>query len=140
MKKFLSVFLVLLLCVSLAACSPLDMYKQYSAASTGIPRVFGKIVLDIQTDSMYPTFNSGDSIICEEVDTKTLRTGDIIAYWTIINGERTINTHRIMEIYDGGGYLIFATKGDNNNSVDSMTVHESEVIGIYVRKAFMGFL
>lgn len=87
---------------------------------------------------MSPTLKAGDSIIVEPVDPSTLRSGDIIAYWTIINGERVLNTHRIVEIYDGGGFLIFATKGDNNNAMDALTVHESEIVGIYVRKAVLG--
>jgi signal peptidase len=49
----------------------------------------------------------------------------------VINGERVLNTHRIHEIYDGGGYLIFATKGDNNTIADPLTVHESEIVGKY---------
>ena len=47
----------------------------------------------------------------------------------MINGERVLNTHRISEIYDGGGYLIFETKGDNNTVADALTVHESEIVG-----------
>ena len=35
------------------------------------------------------------------------------------------------EIYDGGGYLIFATKGDNSSFGDALTVHESEIVGKY---------
>ena len=42
-----------------------------------------------------------------------------------------LNTHRIFQIYDGGNYLIFATKGDNNENEDPLTVHESEVVGIF---------
>ena len=49
----------------------------------------------------------------------------------MINGERVLNTHKIYEIYDGGDYRIFSTKGEANNVVDSLTVHESEVVGKY---------
>jgi signal peptidase len=49
----------------------------------------------------------------------------------VINGERVLNTHRIVEIYDGGGYWIFQTKGDNNTLEDPLTVHESEVVAQY---------
>ena len=132
MKKAISIFLVLILCVSLSAC------QSYAAASGTVPEIFGKIVLKIQTDSMSPTFDSGDSIIVEPVDPSTLREGDIISYWTIIDGNRVLNTHRIIEIYDGGDHLIFSTKGDNNNTADRLTVHESEIVGKYVRKAILG--
>ena len=88
--------------------------------------------LTIQTDSMFPTFRAGQRIWVEDVeDPGTLRIGDIITYWTVINGERVMNTHRIVNIYDGGGYLIFETKGDANSASDALTVHESEVIGKY---------
>lgn len=84
---------------------------------------------------MYPTIKSGDVIMVERVkDAKNLKIGDIIAYWTIVSGERVINTHRIVEIYDGGNYLIFATKGDNNETNDTLTVHEAEIVGVYKGK------
>ena len=89
--------------------------------------------LRIITDSMSPTFKAGDVIVCEKVtDPSQLKVGDIITYWVVIDGERVQNTHRITSIYDGGGYLIFETKGDANISVDPLTVHESEVLGKYV--------
>ena len=103
-----------------------------SGSGNGVPSLFGVEIFSVQTDSMYPTLKSGDLIICRELkDSAALRPGDIITYWTIINGERALNTHRIVNVYDGGGYLIFETKGDNNNLVDSLTVHESEVVGVY---------
>lgn len=92
--------------------------------------------LKIYTDSMYPTFKAGDTIICERIsDPGELRTGDIITFWVVINGERVLNTHRINNIYDGGDCLIFETKGDANEQVDPLTVHEYELVGKYVRKS-----
>lgn len=89
--------------------------------------------LTIQTDSMSPTFRPGQKIWVEEVEhPRELEIGDIITYWTVINGERVMNTHRIVNIYDGGGFLIFETKGDTNSTSDALTVHESEIIGKYV--------
>lgn len=101
-----------------------------SSSGNGVPSIFGYEILSIQTESMYPTFEPGDLVIDKSVsDTSTLKVDDIITYWTVIDGERVLNTHRIYEIYDGGNYLIFATKGDNNTAEDPLTVHESEVIG-----------
>lgn len=103
-----------------------------STSGSGVPSILGIRPFSIQTESMYPTFLPGDLIIDTAVDdTSELEVGDIITYWTIINGERVLNTHRISAIYDGGGYLIFATQGDNNQSADALTVHESEVVGKY---------
>ena len=101
-----------------------------STSGNGVPSIFGIRPFSIQTDSMYPTLNPGDLIISTAVkDASELRSGDIITYWTVINGERVLNTHRITDIYDGGNYRIFATKGDNNLIADPLTVHESEVVG-----------
>ena len=134
-KKILNtvVNVVLVLAIALAAISTYVSYV--SASGNGVPSILGIRMFSIQTESMYPTLNPGDLIFDKAVkDPSTLERGDIITYWTVINGERVLNTHRIHEIYDGGGYLIFGTKGDNNTIADPLTVHESEVVGIYAAK------
>ena len=134
-KKILNtvVNVVLVLAIALAAVSTYVSYV--SASGNGVPSILGIRMFSIQTESMYPTLNPGDLIFDKAVkDPTTLQKGDIITYWTVINGERVLNTHRIHEIYDGGGYLIFGTKGDNNTIADPLTVHESEVVGIYATK------
>ena len=134
-KKILHsiVHVVLVLAIALAAVSTYVSYV--SASGNGVPSILGIRMFSIQTESMYPTLNPGDLIFDKAVkDPTTLQKGDIITYWTVINGERVLNTHRIHEIYDGGGYLIFGTKGDNNTIADPLTVHESEVVGIYATK------
>ena len=121
---------VLVIAILVAAFATYTSYV--STSGNGVPSFFGLRMFSIQTESMYPTLKPGDLIIDKSVkDPSTLKVGDIITYWTVINGERVLNTHRIEEIYDGGGYLIFETKGDNNGISDSLTVHESEVVGIY---------
>ena len=121
---------VLVLAIIVAA---LCTYTSYvSTSGNGVPSLLGIRILSIKTESMYPTLNPGDLIFDTGVkDTSALRPGDIITYWTVIDGERVLNTHRITEIYNGGGYLIFQTKGDNNTAADPLTVHESEIVGMY---------
>lgn len=102
-----------------------------TTSGNGVPSIFGLRLLSIQTPSMKPTINDGDLAIATSVEPAELRPKDIITYWTVINGERVLNTHRIENIYDGGGYLIFETKGDANTSVDILTVHEKEIVGKY---------
>ena len=121
---------VLVIAIILAV---LATYVSYvSTSGNGVPSVLGIRILSIQTDSMYPTLEPGDLVFDTAVkDKSTLQRKDIITYWTVINGERVLNTHRIEEIYDGNGYLIFVTKGDHNSAVDTMTVHESEIVGKY---------
>lgn len=105
----------------------------------GVASVVGFPIVSIQSDSMAPTLNPGDLVITSSANAEDLQSGDIITYWTIINAERVLNTHRITAIYDGGGYLIFETKGDKNTSVDCITVNERDVIGKYLfRIPFLG--
>lgn len=122
----------IILAVALVIAALCAYVSFVSKSGNGVPNILGVEVFSVQTDSMYPTLKPGDLIIDKAVkDPSKLRVGDIITYWTVIDGQRVLNTHTIYNIYDGGDYLIFETKGDNNNVVDSLTVHESEVVGKY---------
>lgn len=119
---------ILVIAIIIAAFATYSSFV--SSSGNGVTSIFGIRVLSIQTESMYPTLEPGDMIFERGVkDTGALQIGDVITYWTVINGERVLNTHRISEIYDGGNYLIFETKGDNNTVADALTVHESEIVG-----------
>ena len=122
--------IVLVVAIILAAISTYVSFV--STSGNGVPSILGIRVFSVQTESMYPTLLPGDMIFDTKVkDASELEVGDIITYWTVINGERVLNTHTVHQIYDGGGYLIFATKGDNNLAADALTVHESEIVGVY---------
>ncbi len=131
LNKIINVVLVITIIIA-AVCTYISFV---STSGNGVPSIFGLRMLSIQTDSMYPTLLPGDLIFDVAVEDKgELRQGDIITYWTVINGERVLNTHTIWNIYDGGGYLLFETKGDNNTVADALTVHESEIVGKYVAR------
>ena len=131
-KRILNTIVNIVLVVAIALAAVCTYASYVSTSGNGVPNIFGVRIFSIQTESMYPTLIPGDLIFDTGVkDPGELRKDDIITYWTVINGERVLNTHRIYEIYDGGGYLIFSTKGDNNTSADPLTVHESEVVGKY---------
>ena len=137
-KKVLNTVINVILIIAIVVAVIATYVSFVSTSGNGVPNIFGLRLLSIQTDSMYDTIMPGDLVIATGVkDPSTLRKksadyeGDIITYWTVINGERVLNTHRITQIYDGGGYLIFETKGDANTLVDPLTVHESEIVGQY---------
>ena len=131
-KRILNTVINVLLVIAIALAAMCTYVSYVSSSGNGVPSIFGIRIFSIQTESMYPTLLPGDLIFDTAVkDPGELRNGDIITYWTVINGERVLNTHRIEQIYDGGGYLIFSTKGDNNTAADPLTVHESEVVGQY---------
>jgi len=131
-SKTLNTIINILLVVVIVFASVCTFVSFVTTSGNGVPSIFGIQLLSIKTDSMYPTFRAGDLAIDVAVnDPSELRVKDIITYWTVIEGERVLNTHRIENIYDGGGYLIFETKGDKNTTVDPLTVHEFEVVGQY---------
>ena len=132
-RKVLNTVVNVVLVVALILAAVCTYVSFVSASGNGVPSIFGIEFFSIQTDSMSPFLEPGDLVIGKTIKDKSeLRPKDIITYWTVINGERVLNTHRIMMVYDGGPFLIFETKGDKNTTADPMTVHESEVVGQYV--------
>lgn len=135
-KPFLKVgrIVVTVLLVLVIITMAISTYTSFvSTSGDGVPGIMGLNMLEITTDSMTPVLVPGDLVLETVVkDPGQLRKGDIITYWTVIDGQRVLNTHTIYEIYDGGGSLLFATKGENNSAVDPITVHESEIVGKYL--------
>lgn len=83
-----------------------------------IPSIFGNSFITVQSDSMNPTFKTGDLIIDKILtndEKKTLQKGDIITYYVDLNGDGVseLNTHRIVDVYEESGYIHYVTKGDN---------------------------
>lgn len=94
--------------------------------------VFGYSVLSIETGSMNGTsvivegenpaqINIGDLILIKK--TNDYKIGDVITY--IHEGEKIPTTHRIIG-YTSDGYI---TKGDANNTSDTLPVLKEEVLG-----------
>ena len=131
-KRIINTVINVILIIAIVVAVIATYVSFVSTSGNGVPNIFGLRLFSIQTDSMYDALMPGDLVVGTNVKDKgELRPGDIITYWTIIDGERVLNTHRIVEIYDGGGYWIFQTKGDNNTLEDPLTVHESEVVAQY---------
>lgn len=122
MKKILCICLALTLCLAMVACNQSQRTK-----------------LEITDNSMEPTFSKGDTVIYEQVDTDTLKEGDIIVYWALEGTQRVVQIHRIVNIYDIGENRLFETKGDSNERSDALPVHESNVLGKYIRTLLFGF-
>ena len=87
-----------------------------------------------KTESMDPIIKAGDMIICSKIDDpSTLKKGDIISFFDPAGNGVSVVTHRIIEdpVVTESGKLEFITKGDNNNTNDSLPVSEDKVIAIY---------
>ncbi len=103
-----------------------------SDKNNGVPSLFGRMPLTVESGSMEPTFKEGDLIISKEIDDiNDLQVGDVISFWTseIAEGQNVINTHRIVEIKEENGTRSFITKGDNNDQNDTYIVYPGKIIG-----------
>ena len=110
-----------------------------STADNGVPNLFGYIPLTVESNSMQPTFSMGDLIICKEIDdANTLEVGDVITFWTIIDGKKVKNTHRIAAINETDGTRSFVTRGDNNPVDDETPAYAGDLIGKWTNLSFAG--
>lgn len=99
-----------------------------------VSRLAGYTPLTVETDSMAPTFYSGDLIIIKKVDPSSLEVGDIITFHTIIQNQYALNTHRISEINESAGVRTYTTKGDNNAIADTHIISDNDIVGQYVAR------
>lgn len=130
MKKALSIIVNVLAWIILIIALLVTVLVFSSSKNGDTANLFGYIPLSVESDSMKPTFKTGDLIIIKEVDDLySLEKGDVITYWTIIDGKRVKNTHRIAEVNKNGSSVSFVTKGDNNDINDETEVLPSDIIG-----------
>jgi signal peptidase len=133
MKKALKITLSVLAWVLLIFALLITIMVFTSDKNNGVPSLFGRMPLTVESGSMEPTFKEGDLIISKEIDDiNELKVDDVISFWTneIVEGQNVINTHRIVEIKkDENGTRSFITKGDNNEQNDTYVVYASKIIG-----------
>ncbi len=132
MKKMLKITLSVLAWILLIFALLITIMVFTSDKNNGVPSLFGRMPLTVESGSMEPTFKEGDLIISKEIDDiNELKVDDVISFWTneIVEGQNVINTHRIVEIKDDNGTKAFVTKGDNNEKEDTYIVYPSKIIG-----------
>ena len=141
MKKALKIFFNILAWVLLILALLITILVFSSGRNNGVPNLFGIIPMTVETASMEPTFKVDDMIICKEVDDiNDLKEGDVITFWTIIEGQRVKNTHRIVGINQTeNGSRSFVTRGDNNGMDDDMPAYAGDVIGKWTGMRLPGF-
>ena len=144
-KKVISVIvnvLIWLFVIFSAAITVLTFAAQSS--EDGVPSIAGKAILTVSTDSMSPTFESGDIIIGQKLlpdETKALEAGEIITFDAgDLDGDniRDINTHRIVEVVKDGDKISYITRGDNkvkNLKNDENPVKPENIIAKYDENA-----
>ncbi|MGN1334399.1 MAG: signal peptidase I [Anaerovoracaceae bacterium] len=138
-KKVASVVLSVILWVVILLAALFAFTTLATKDSTNVASLAGFTPLTVESDSMAPTFHSGDLIIIKSVDPANLKEGDIITFHTIIMNEYALNTHRIAEIKEVNGIRSYVTKGDNNDLEDTHLIADGDIVGKYVlRLPYMG--
>ena len=96
-------------------------------------QIFGQKYYIISTNSMSPTINKYDVVVCKNVKQNELKVGDVITYQ--INDE--VITHRISRIEEQD-QTYYYTKGDNNTEEDKKKITFNDIKGkeIYVIPKF----
>lgn len=103
--------------------------------SEKVPGIGGIVPMIVLTDSMYPSIQSGDLILCHREDAEKVQVGDVIAFLDPDGSGKTVVTHRVAEITkDENGSLAWVTKGDANNTKDSTVVPAKNLVGVYQRR------
>lgn len=140
MKKVLGIIINVLAWVILIFALLVTIMVFSSGRNNGVANLLGFIPMTVESDSMKPTFEKDDFIICKEIDDmNTLKKGDVITFWTIIEGQRVKNTHRIVKIENENGSVSYITRGDNNSIDDSVPVYAGDVIGEWTGVKVHGF-
>lgn len=103
-----------------------------------LPSVLGLKMLTVLTGSMEPNIQTGDLIIVKTIPTEQLKVNDVI---TFRSSNNTPVTHRIIDLVNQDGRVLFQTKGDANNIVDEELVQSEQVIGsMAIRIPKVGYL
>lgn len=130
MKKALSILANVFAWIILIFAFLMTLIVFSSGRNNGVANVLGYIPLTVESDSMSPTFKKDDMIICREIDDiYALQEGDVITFWTVIEGSRVKNTHRIISVDESDGVRSFMTRGDANMVDDESAVYAGDLIG-----------
>lgn len=125
-KKILTI-LILLILIPILFVSGVILMNSYIHPDK-VPSFFGWKPFIVLSGSMETQISVGDIVIVKEVDTSTLKKGDIIAF----RNKDIVITHRIDDIITEDGKVKYITKGDNNNTRDEGIVLPEQVEGIFI--------
>ena len=140
MKKAIRITVSILAWIMLIFALLITLVVFSAEKNNGVSNIFGYMPMTVESDSMSPTFKKGDLILVKEIsDVNSLKVDDVITFWTIIDGKRVKNTHRIVEVKDNDGVRSYVTRGDNNNADDDIPVSTGDIIGKWTKMRMPGF-
>ncbi len=95
------------------------------------PSVFGVTPLVVLSGSMddgsYGAIAIGDLILVKNVDAKNLKENEVVAFME----DGYAVTHRIVKVHNEKGEVTYTTRGDANNTDDTLPLKPENVIGQY---------
>lgn len=121
----LSVILIPILLINLTLIAKSYLNKDE------VPSIGGYLPLIVLTDSMYPEIAGGDLIICHTAESEDVKAGDIIAFFDPDGSGTSILTHRVLEVMEEDGQIMYRTKGDYNNAPDRKLAPGDDLVGVY---------
>ena len=94
-----------------------------------VPAVTGAHPYTILTGSMEPQYPPGTLVVVRDVDPAEIAIGDVVTY-QLHSGEPEVVTHRVVAVQiDAEGEPSFVTQGDANNSPDTESVRDVQIVG-----------
>lgn len=116
LKRILNIIIDIIV-VLILIVSVLVVTLSLTTKSSGVPNIFGIAPLSVKTQSMEDTINTGDLIFCTltEIDDE-FQKDDVVTFPIEINGERVLNTHRIVEVVEDDNITYYKTQGDNKET------------------------
>ena len=89
--------------------------------------LLGWQIKPVLSDGMSPAFKAGDVAVIESVEPEAIAVGDIMVYYSPLDGQRT--AHRVIGIRETEEDLFFRTKGDSNEAQDPYVVPAENITG-----------
>ena len=100
-----------------------------------LPFIGGYKPLVVLGGSMEPAIKVGSVVLVRKVEPSHIKVGDIITFRVpleagqLVNGERPIVTHRVIDVSRQKGLLTVKTEGDANENADNWKITEHDVMG-----------
>lgn len=93
----------------------------------------------VLTNSMVPEIRPFSLVIVSPVD--NINVGDIILYEIELSNRKYKVLHRVVDIKEKGGNIVYITKGDNREYVDAWYVSKEEVVGkLLISIPYIGYI
>jgi signal peptidase len=119
------VLVIILICTVLSVFSFIKAKRNPNT----VPGIGPYKFMSVLSGSMSPIFNPYDMIVDKTIESEDLKKGDVITFRV---DNKTLVTHRIIDIQSENGKLAYKTRGDANNVDDEKLVDVSQIEGTYI--------